>query len=274
MKCAFSRDSELLACCLCDSTTIIWNLITHTRVILHGHTGSVICCDFYGPLIATGSCDATVKIWDVQTGNCLRTLQGHAGTGTIQQCKFSPDGAILASVGRDHTWKMWNPETGDCLHTLRVHNLHSCVFTMHDNVLLVATVADNIIKVWDACTCTLLYTLHHTGWIGACVCTVDGLFMISVSAHRNRTINVWNMRTKHWVYTQHDMDFDHIDISHDNLTLASVSVDAGHVCIWRMPGQLRLYLSIVVLLVLWGNRDCRGYLPSEIWDWLESETFL
>ena len=45
-----------------------------------GHTNIVYCISFnnpYGDKVATGSFDKTARIWDVQTGDCLLTLEGH-----------------------------------------------------------------------------------------------------------------------------------------------------------------------------------------------------
>ncbi|XWK88901.1 MAG: hypothetical protein U7127_02215 [Phormidium sp.] len=45
--------------------------------VLPGHTNQIRTLAFSigGNAIASGSADGTIKIWDVQTGECLRTLQ-------------------------------------------------------------------------------------------------------------------------------------------------------------------------------------------------------
>jgi WD40 repeat protein len=69
-----------------------------------------------GQTLASGSCDNTIKLWNMTTGNCLKTLHGHASW--IWSVAFSPDGQILASGSQDETIKLWDVQTGRCLKTL------------------------------------------------------------------------------------------------------------------------------------------------------------
>jgi sugar lactone lactonase YvrE len=65
-----------------------------------------------GRVLATGGVDGVVRLWDVASGELLRSLEGH--TTQISGLAFSPDGSILAStsVYRDHNILIWDPATG------------------------------------------------------------------------------------------------------------------------------------------------------------------
>ena len=68
---------------------------------LKGHSSFIFCVAFtpQGNLLASGSFDETVKIWDVKRGICLRTLPAHADP--VAAVGFSGDGSVLCSAGHD-----------------------------------------------------------------------------------------------------------------------------------------------------------------------------
>jgi hypothetical protein len=66
--------------------------------------------------VVSASQDDTLKLWDAETGQEIRTLEGHSDT--VLACAYSPDGARLASAGSDKTLRLWDAETGDCIATL------------------------------------------------------------------------------------------------------------------------------------------------------------
>jgi WD40 repeat protein len=59
-----------------------------------------------GKLLASGSTDWTIKLWEVATGQEVRTLEGH--TWGVNSVAFSLDGKLLASGSDDGTIKLWN----------------------------------------------------------------------------------------------------------------------------------------------------------------------
>ena len=66
-----------------------------------------VCFSPDGRMVASGSSDSdsTLRLWDVETGACVRTLEGH-GRHVTSVC-FSPDGKQLASGSFDRTARLW-----------------------------------------------------------------------------------------------------------------------------------------------------------------------
>ena len=61
----------------------------------------------------SGSDDNTVKVWSVESGECVTTLEGHSSL--VRSVSFSPDGQWIASGSKDKTVKVWSVESGECV---------------------------------------------------------------------------------------------------------------------------------------------------------------
>ena len=57
-----------------------------------------------GKVVASGSYDTTVRLWDAVTGAPLQTLEGHSGS--VASVAFSPDGKLVASSSDDSTVRL------------------------------------------------------------------------------------------------------------------------------------------------------------------------
>ena len=77
-----------------------------------GHLNGVRTIAFSpdGKFLASGSGDNTVKLWNFETGDEMRTFTGHGNS--VKLVVFSQDGRLLASHSDDDTIKIWNVMTG------------------------------------------------------------------------------------------------------------------------------------------------------------------
>ncbi len=69
-----------------------------------------------GRRVVSASDDGTLKVWDLETGQEVATLEGHGAS--VSGCAVTPDGRRVVSASWDRTLKVWELETGRCLFTL------------------------------------------------------------------------------------------------------------------------------------------------------------
>ena len=151
---AFSPQRELLASASHDKTVRIWQLHNgkyNLLTTLLGHTWAVLTVAFSPTnqnLLATGSGDNTIKLWDVNTGEVINTLSGHSWS--VVSVAFSTDGEKLISGSWDKTVKIWQISTKSEITSLVGHtDSVSSVAMSHDAKLIASGSKDKTIKLWQ-----------------------------------------------------------------------------------------------------------------------------
>ena len=89
---------------------------------LRGHSDCVFALAFNSNelILASGSRDNTIKLWDIVDGECIQTLSGHEAF--VFSVAFNHDGTRIASGSYDGSIKIWDIKTGTCLKTLKSEN--------------------------------------------------------------------------------------------------------------------------------------------------------
>ena len=72
-----------------------------------------------GRRVVSASNDSTLKVWDVETGECVATLEGHSES--VYGVAVLPDGRRVVSASGDNTLKVWDVATCKCVATLTGH---------------------------------------------------------------------------------------------------------------------------------------------------------
>ncbi|VXD12274.1 Protein kinase domain [Planktothrix serta PCC 8927] len=98
-------------------------------------------------ILASGSGDNTIKIWQPATGNLIRSLEEHSGG--VYSVAITSDNKILVSGSEDQTIKLWEIETGEEICTLTGHTgIVYSVAISPDNQTIVSGSQDGTIKIW------------------------------------------------------------------------------------------------------------------------------
>jgi WD40 repeat protein len=162
-------------------------------MVLEGHTSLVLAAAFSsdGRHVLSGSDDNTLILWDVGTGEPLRTFTGHAGR--VSAVAFSPDGRRALSASADMTLALWDVGTGEPLRTFKGHAgpVTAVVFSPDGRHALSGSL-DHTLILWDVGTGKPLRTFTgHTNWVRAVAFSPDGRNALSGSW--DRTLILWDV---------------------------------------------------------------------------------
>lgn len=219
------RGNTLLASCSSDLTIKLWDPSDEYKNIrtLPGHDHSVSAVRFIpsgaagapstGNLLVSASRDKTLRIWDVSTGYCVKTIRGHADW--VRDVCPSPDGRYLLSAGNDQTARLWdislaNPESKLTL-VGHEHTIECCALAPPSTYQHLAPLAglkkpppasstaefmatgsrDKSIRIWDARGNCIKTLPGHDNWVRALVFHPGGKYLLSVSD--DKTLRCWDL---------------------------------------------------------------------------------
>jgi WD40 repeat protein len=194
----------------------------HAQTVTDVSFGSANSLD--GKMLASGSADNTVKLWNTQTGEVIKTFTGH--TGRIYGVSFDGNSKMLASGSADNTVKLWDTQTGE-VKTLNGHigQVYGVSFSPNGEIIASGS-GDNTVKLWDAKTGREIQTLEgHTLDVNEVSFSPDGKMLASASV--DKTIKLWDVQTGKEIATLqgHTGSISWVSFSPDSKILASASAD-------------------------------------------------
>ena len=195
-----------------------------------------------GSIIAGGTSEQNVELWDFATGKKLQTLTGN--TGRVYDVYFSPDGKKLVSASDDRKVIIWEVQTGRILNTLTGHQerVYTTIFSP-DGKVIASSGADRTIRLWNAETGKLIKTLQEKSWVYDVSYTPDGKTL--VSGCKDGAIRLWNVETGQVIKTlvETGSAVRSIVYSNDGKLIASAMED-NTVRLWDgITGQLQDVLT-------------------------------
>ncbi|PQE08339.1 sulfur metabolite repression control protein [Rutstroemia sp. NJR-2017a WRK4] len=166
-----------------------WKYGRCSMKLFRGHSNGVTCLQFDDNILATGSYDTTIRIWDIETGQCLRILRGH--TSGIRTLQF--DDTKLISGSLDRSIRVWNWRTGECISTYPGHTDGVVGLHFEGNILASGSI-DRTIKIWNFEDKSTFGLRGHKDWVNAV--KVDSASRTVFSASDDCTIRLWDLDTR------------------------------------------------------------------------------
>ncbi len=195
--------------------------------VLTGHTHLVYTLAFSpdSQTLASGSADATVRLWDIASGRECALLKGH--NEPIALVLFSPTGARLASASADATVRLWSVPDGVQRCLLEGHS--SGVITLAfspDSQTLASGSVDKTICFWDVGSGDQrVASQGHTHRVTVIAFSPDGRLLASGAS--DNTIRLWDGASGEPLATMHGHagSIRSLAFSLDGQVLASASSD-------------------------------------------------
>ncbi|GKV42846.1 hypothetical protein SLEP1_g50209 [Rubroshorea leprosula] len=196
-----------------DHTCILWDVTTGLRTSVFGgefqsgHTADVLSVSINGSnsrMFVSGSCDATVQLWDTRVASrAVRTFYGHKGD--VNTVKFFPDGNRFGTGSDDGTCRLFDIRTGHQLQVyydqhgdIEVPRATSIAFSISGR-LLFAGYSNGDCYVWDTLLAKVVLDLgtlqnSHEAKISCLGLSADGSALCTGS---------WDTNLKIWAFGGH-----------------------------------------------------------------------
>ena len=159
---------------------------------LVGHTDGIQEVSFSpdGTLLASGSRDNSIRLWDVREGGVIKILEERESWPMA--VRFSPDGRVLAGAYSDGAIHLWDIATRKLTRQIDGHMdptantdflVYNIAFSPDGRTLASASI-DKTVRVWDVATGRLHYIVKHNDLVRDVVFSHDGTLLASIGFER------------------------------------------------------------------------------------------
>jgi DNA-binding beta-propeller fold protein YncE len=247
---------------------------------LLGHKGWVrsVVISPDGNWVASGSDGKTVKLWDLETGECRATLEVNTGVNSVA---ITPDGQRILLGADDNTVRVCGAREGWELAKLEGHTARVwSVVALQDNARVLSGGAEGTLRLWNLTSLSCLSTIQcGTDIADQVFCSAVNQSGTQVlSGHRDGRLRLWNLESGECLATMqgHSGIVKSVQITPDGRFAVSGSKDKtvkvwdleARTCVGTLEGHQNDIDSVAIysdgtLIASTGHTD----KTVRLWDW-------
>jgi WD40 repeat protein len=185
-----------------------------------------------GAMIATGSSDGCVSVWETITGRRRMQLKGLGGR--VLALAFSPNGQTLASGGTDKDISIWDIRDGKLVGTLLGHDdVVMAVSFLSDGEKLLSGSLDGSLKVWSLKQKKAIWSTNaHEGGVLAAMYAPRGGRFVSCGLDDRVRLWTWNNECAKSVHSERLIACQCVGFSQDSEHIF-VGTGKGIIKVWK-----------------------------------------
>jgi serine/threonine protein kinase len=146
-----------------------------------------------GQILASGGADRRIRLWNVNTGKIISTLNEQQES--VMTIQFMPNGKILVSAGADRSIRFWDVEQKQLLKTIQAHEQPiNALAISQDGQLIISGSSDNTVQIRQLGTSNPQILTGHQAGVQAVAISPDGKTIASGSI--DGMVNIWDADTK------------------------------------------------------------------------------
>lgn len=128
--------------------------------------------------------DACVKVWSVESGECLSVIDGY------DRIRLSADGKFIVAFSNEYKTCNIRSNKGESLYTLNDDNVFDA--SINSDTTFMVTLARDNAKIWSLDSGRCLHYLNHKGYINSAEFSNNGEYVVTAS--NDKTCKVWSVR--------------------------------------------------------------------------------
>jgi WD40 repeat protein len=144
--------------------------------------------------LASTCCDKTIKLWNLATAKCIKTLVGH--NGHVRCAKYLGND-LIAACDSDGAIKMWDLSNDSCVFTLQAHTANVSDLELNNNILISGS-CDKTIKCWDLGSSELEFAINTDEQV--CHLKLLGKNSLACAYRNSGKIGVWDLDARKCIY--------------------------------------------------------------------------